>query len=84
MRDGNTPCGNTFTRHADISGDGSTTKPAAPLIEPCCAVMVEVPADCPVACPPLVIVATFVAEELHCTAFVMARVLPSPYVPVAP
>jgi len=67
----------------DISGDGSTTKPAVPLIEPCCAVMVEVPADSPVACPPLVIVATFVAEELHCTAFVMARVLPSLYVPVA-
>src|SRR5436190_7383207 len=33
----------------DVSTDGSTTKPAVPLTEPCCAVMVAVPSDCPVA-----------------------------------
>ena len=67
----------------DVSGDDSTTRAAVPLTEPCCAVMVAVPADWPVTWPELLMLATLLAEELHVTALVMVWVLPSLNVPVA-
>jgi hypothetical protein len=60
-------CGTLVTAGAidiDASGDAATTKLAVALKDPSCAVMVVVPADCPVACAPF-IVATVVSEELQ-------------------
>lgn len=54
----------------DISGEDSTTNAAVPLTDPSCAVMVAVPADWPVASPPLFMLATAGADELHVTTFV--------------
>jgi len=61
----------------------STTNAAVPLTEPCCAVMVAVPADWPVTWPKLLILATLVAEELQVTESVTLAVEPSLNVPVA-
>ena len=61
----------------DFRVDDATTTAAVPLTDPCCAVMVAVPADWPVAKPKLVILTTLLAEELQVTALVMDAVLPS-------
>ena len=49
----------------------------------CVAVMLLAPTACPVASPPLLIVAAAVFEELHTTELVRFCVLPSLNVPVA-
>ena len=64
-------------------GGGVTAKVVVPLTAPEVAVMVVLPAPAPVASPPLLIVATFVAEEFHVAEFVRFCVLPSLNVPVA-
>jgi len=63
--------------------DDSTTNAAVPLTEPCCAVMIAVPADWPVTWPKLLMLATLVAEELQVTTSVTLAVEPSLNVPVA-
>lgn len=66
-----------------LRAEESTTNAAMPLTEPCCALMVAVPADWPVTWPKLLILATLVAEELQVTASVTLAVEPSLNVPVA-
>jgi hypothetical protein len=61
----------------ELRVDDATTTAAVLLTDPCCAVMVAVPADWPVAKPKLVILTTLLAEELQVTALVMDAVLPS-------
>src|SRR3984957_7743930 len=67
----------------ELRADDSTTNAALPLTEPCCAVMVAVPADWPVTWPKLLILAPFDAEELQVTTSVTIAVEPSLNVPVA-
>ena len=55
----------------DTSVADSTTREAEPLTDPCLAVMFAVPADCPVAVPNVLMVATLAAEELQVTALLM-------------
>jgi len=55
---------------------------AVPLIEPAVAVMVAVPTPCPLANPPLAMLAT-VDDELQLTVLLRSCVLPSLYVPIA-
>lgn len=67
----------------ELRAEDSTTNAAVPLTEPCCAVMVAVPADCPVTWPKVLILATLGAEELQVTTSVTLAVEPSLKVPVA-
>jgi hypothetical protein len=66
-----------------VSCEASTTTAAVPLTDPDLAVMVDCPADWPVARPKLETVATLVFEELQVTVPVIIWVLPSLNVPVA-
>ena len=54
-----------------------TARLAVPLIPVCVAVIVEEPAETPVARPAAVMVATEVVPELHVTLLVMLPVVPS-------
>lgn len=63
--------------------DPSTTTPAVALIAPDWALMVAVPADCPVTTPDEKTVATSVFDDVHVTAPFMGCWLPSLKVPVA-
>jgi len=60
-----------------------TVSVVPPLMGPDVAVIVDEPTPTPVAKPPVEIVATPVADELHVTLLVMTAVLLSEYVPVA-
>lgn len=68
---------------SDTSAADSTTTAIVPLIEPSCALMVALPADCPVSWPALLTLATLPADELQLTELVIVWVLPSLNVPVA-
>jgi hypothetical protein len=68
---------------SEASADDSTTTMLAPLTEPCCAVMVAAPADCPVTWPAVFTLATLLADDVQVTALVIVCVLPSLNVPVA-
>jgi hypothetical protein len=60
-----------------------TLSVAEAVIAPDVAVIVAVPIPTPTANPPLEVVATLIADELHVTAFVRSRFVPLLYVPVA-
>jgi len=59
-----------------------TLSVAEPLIEPAVAVMIALPTPCPLANPPLAMLAT-VEDEVQLTKLVRSCLLPSLYVPVA-
>jgi hypothetical protein len=67
----------------DVNAAPSTTTLAVALTDPDCTVMVAIPADCPVAIPELLTVATFVSEEDQVELPLTERLLPSLNVPIA-
>jgi hypothetical protein len=71
----------------ETSAAAVTVSTVDPLIDPEVAVMLAVPSATvvaiPIVEPVLLIVATLVVSELHCTVVVMFCMLPSVYVPVA-
>lgn len=67
----------------EFNAVASTIKFAELLIPPSCAVIVTAPADCPVAPPEPVMLATVASEVLHPTTPEIFCVVPSLYVPMA-
>jgi len=67
----------------DVNVAAVTVKVAEPALAPEVAVIVAVPADTPVATPDDATVATTSVPELHVTALLMSKVVPSEKVPVA-
>ena len=68
---------------SEESVDPSTTSPVLPVIAPKVAVMVTAPADCPVTDPEGDTAATCGSEDVHVTAPLIGRWLPSLNAPVA-